>query len=169
MASLPDIDQQNKLQLSKIASFSGLLESDDPLIDGFLNDEAMDGNGNSSRLPQVQSSNLSHNNFSNNNDNDSNCRYEVPKQEELVVENDNKFNSLKRTLSLAYGDDETNLAKRFNNMQNNYSYNVNNNVSALLNSMQPNQTFQKQNFLSALNESQQNFRLPYIQNMHWTT
>lgn len=53
MASLPDIDQQNKLQLPKIASFSGLLESDDPFIDGFLNDEAMDGNGNSSKLPQV--------------------------------------------------------------------------------------------------------------------
>lgn len=151
MASLPDIDQQNKLQLPKIASFSGLLESDDPFIDGFLNDEAVDGNGNSSRLPQVQSSNLSHNNFSNNNDNNSDCRYEVvPKQEELAVENDNKFNSLKRTLSLAYGHDETKLAKRFNNMQNNYSYNVNINVLALLNSMQPNQTFQQQNFLSAL-------------------
>ena len=104
MASFPDIDQQNKLQLPKIASFSGLLESDIPFIDGFLKDEAMDGNGNSSRLPQVQFSNLSHNNFSNNNDNNSDCRYEVvPKQEELVVENDNKFNSLKRTLSLAYG------------------------------------------------------------------
>lgn len=175
MASLPDIDQQNKLQLPKIASFSGLLESDDPFMDGFLNDEAMDGNGNNSRLPQVQSSNLSsnlsHNNFSNNNDNNSDCRYEVvPKQEELAVENDNKFNSLKRTLSLAYVDDETNPAKRFNNMPNNYSYNVNNNVSALLNSMQPNQTFQQQNFLSALNDGQQNFRLPYnAQNMHWTT
>jgi len=36
MASFPDIDQQNKLQLPKIASFSGLLESDDPFIDGFL-------------------------------------------------------------------------------------------------------------------------------------
>jgi len=117
MASLPDIDQKNKLQLPKIASFSGLLDSDDPFIDGFLNDEAMDGNGNNNGLPQVQSSNLSHNNFSNNNDNNSDCRYEVvPKQEELAVENDNKFNSLKRTLSLAYGDDETNPAKRFNNM-----------------------------------------------------
>jgi len=163
MASLPDIDQQNKLQLPKIASFSGLLESDNPFIDGFLNDEAMDDNGNNNGLPQVQSSNLSHNNFSDNNDNYSDCRYEVvPKQEELAVENDTKFNSPKRTLSLAYGDDETNPAKRFNNMQNNYNYNVNNNVSALLNSIQPNQTFQQQNFLSALNDSQQNFRLPYI-------
>ena len=54
-------------------------------------------------------------------------------------------------------------------MQKNYNYNVNNNVSALLNSMQPNQTFQQQNFLSALSDSQQNFRLPYIQNMHWSS
>ena len=146
------------------------MESDDPFVDAFLNDEAMDGNGNNNRLPQVQSSNLSQNNFNNNNDNNSDWRYEVvPKQEEIAVENDNKFNSLKRTLSLAYGDDETNPAKRFNNMQNNYSYNINNNVSTLLNSMQPNQTFQQQNFLSALNDSQQNFRLPYIQNIHWPT
>lgn len=135
-----------------------------------MNDEAMGGNGNSSRLPQVQSSNVSHNNFSNNNDNNSDCPFDVvPKQEALAVETENKFNSLKRTLSLAYGDDETHPEKRFNNMQNNYSYNVNNNVSALLNSMQPNQAFQQQNFLSGLNDSPQNFRLPYIQNMHWSS
>jgi len=172
MTSLPNIEQQNKLQLPKLGPFSGLLETDDPFIEGLLNDEAMDGNGNISRLPhQVHSSDLSHNNFSNSNDNNSDCQFEVfPKQEALAVDNENKFNSLKRTLSLAaFGDEEIHSAKRFNDMQNNYSYNVNNNVSALLNSMQPNQTFQQQNFLSALSDSQQNFRLPYIQNMHWSS
>jgi len=57
----------------------------------------------------------------------------VPKQEALAVETENKFTSLKRTLSLAYGDDETNPAKRSNNMQSNYRYNINNNFPSFIN------------------------------------
>lgn len=165
LASLPEIDHQQKLHLPKLGSFSGLLENEDPFLDGFLNDESMDGNGNNGSL-QAEPSNRYQTNMNNN------CSFHaVPKQEISTMESDNKFNSLKRTLSLAYNRDEAlNPPKRYSTE--NYMSTNNNNVSALINSVQPNQTFhqqqqQQQSFLDALNDCQQNFRLPYMQNINW--
>jgi len=120
------------------------LEEQTTIIEGILNEKSLGGNGNNNILPQFQCSNLSHTNFSNNNDNNSDWPYEVvPKQEALIVENGNKFYSLKRNFPLAYGHDETHPTKRSNNMHNNYNYNVNNHLLTFLNSMQPNQRFQQ--------------------------
>ncbi|GLJ35431.1 hypothetical protein SUGI_0712530 [Cryptomeria japonica] len=164
LASLPEIDHQQKLHLPKLGSFSGLLENEDPFLDGFLNDASIDGNGNNSSL-QAEPSNRYQTNMNKSTD----CSFHtVPKQEISTMETENKFNSLKRTFSLAYRDEALNPPKRYNNE----NYSTNNNVSALINSMQPNQTFnqqQQQNLLDALNDCQQNFRMPYMQNINWSS
>eukprot|EP01018_Ginkgo_biloba_P022358 Gb_35309 [translate_table: standard] len=167
LASLPDIDQHQNLQLPKLGSFCGLLESEDPFLEGLLNDEALDGNGNNKSLPQAESSNCYQNSYSSNNNNNIDCSFQVvPKQEMSTADTESKLDSLKRTLSLAYRDDVMYPAKRYNNNSNN---NTSNNVSALLNSMQPNPNFHQQNLPNSLNDCQQIFRTPYMQNMHWSS
>lgn len=130
LATLPDIDQDQKPAIPKVASFTGLLDGEYPLL-SFLTDNS-DCTGLAG-LPELEPfrNNSKREEYMNNNSND------TPKQQSSTALSsiDSKvLDSLKRTLSLGCMEDEPAPAKRPN--INNY-----NNMPFFVNAFQPNQTY----------------------------
>jgi len=129
LATLPDIDQDQKPVLPKVASFTGLLDGEYPFLSCFLTDNP-DYTGLAS-LPELESfqNNSKREEYMNNN-------ITAKQQSSTALSSiDSKvLDSLKRTLSLGCMEEEPAPAKRTN--INNY-----NNVPFFVNAFQPNQTY----------------------------
>eukprot|EP00252_Welwitschia_mirabilis_P019482 TRINITY_DN4525_c0_g3_i1.p1 TRINITY_DN4525_c0_g3~~TRINITY_DN4525_c0_g3_i1.p1 ORF type:complete len:416 (+),score=78.25 TRINITY_DN4525_c0_g3_i1:211-1458(+) len=187
MTILPEMDAHHhhhpadKLQMPKLGSFSGLLESEDPFVDGLLNDESTMDVTNATCLPAEASSDTQHHRRGRQFCSDNAATYSlIPKQENSLDETE-KLNSLKRTLSL-YGDEAIQPSKKIASV-NYYSLNYmgsngNNSAGNLLSSLQQQQqqqtnqqqpVIQQSGFLNSLGDSQQNFRMQFMHNMHWSS
>jgi len=130
LATLPDIDQDQKPVLPKVASFTGLLDGEYPFLSCFLTDNP-DYTGLAS-LPELESfhNNSKREEYMNNN----NITAKQQSSTALSSIDSKVLDSLKRTLSLGCMEEEPAPAKRTN--INNY-----NNVPFFVNAFQPNQTY----------------------------
>ncbi|GLJ50223.1 hypothetical protein SUGI_1069120 [Cryptomeria japonica] len=132
MATLPDIDNEQKPILPKIGSFSGLLDAEcNPFLSCvFTDQEASEGSG------LVGSGH----DFDPCNKNNMQKQQQVSATTVLPsIDSKSVLESIKRTLSLGCMDDAIQPSKRPKN--NNYNSNTNNYMPAFLNAQQPSQIF----------------------------